>query len=83
MTVEAPCMAVPPGMETFVDFGLGELAGEVPREWEGVEDRDLAGDMVARTLWRAGSRRVGGCFAVGVVVERENMLFRRDDVEGM
>ena len=86
--VEAPCMAVPPEMETFVDFGLlwEAGAGEVPRDWEGVELRDLAGVMEVRTLGRTGSRRVGTCFAAGMV-ERENwveMLFLRDDdVEGM
>lgn len=69
IVVDAPCIAVPPGTETFVVLIL--LAEDVPRDWEGDTFRDLAGDIEARTLCNAGSRSIGVCFAAGVV-DREN-----------
>lgn len=82
IVVEAPCMAVPPGIEILVVLGLWLLAGDVPREWAGVVFRDRAGDIEARTLCNAGSSRVGICFAA----ESENCVensFLRDDDDGM
>ena len=81
--VEAPCMAVPPEMATFVAVDLGFWAGDVPREEAGVVLRDRPGEIEARTLWNAGSRRAGVCLAAGVV-DRENWLdmsFFREEEE--